>query len=300
MAHGLFVGLTTLDVIYHIQALPHPNQKIVAEDSDIAAGGPATNAAVAFHHLGQGQHQTTVLSSLGRHPLSDLIRADLATCGLAHHDLTPHHPVPPPTSSILVTQGTGDRAVVSLNAIRAQATPEDIPAEIWTALRQRTLDLILLDGHQMAVSQAIAPVAHQAQIPIVIDGGSWKPGFEQLLPWADYVICSAQFHPPGCATPEDCWRYLHALGIPQIVITQGGGPILWWQGDRLQTIPVPVIQPVDTLGAGDIFHGAVCHALLTQPMDAALRSGAHWAALACQSRGTRRWRSQARGTVLGH
>ena len=45
---GLFVGLVTLDVVYLTDHPPTRNQKIVASDYTVAAGGPATNAAVAF------------------------------------------------------------------------------------------------------------------------------------------------------------------------------------------------------------------------------------------------------------
>lgn len=51
MTTGLFVGLITLDVMYLTPHLPAPNQKIVAQDYAIAAGGPATNAAIAFQYL---------------------------------------------------------------------------------------------------------------------------------------------------------------------------------------------------------------------------------------------------------
>ena len=52
---GLFVGLTTLDLIYHADHPPQANQKVVAKDMMFAAGGPATNAAVAFAALGMNQ-----------------------------------------------------------------------------------------------------------------------------------------------------------------------------------------------------------------------------------------------------
>ena len=45
---GLFVGLVTLDLIYLAESPPKNNQKLVADDYLVAAGGPVTNAAVAF------------------------------------------------------------------------------------------------------------------------------------------------------------------------------------------------------------------------------------------------------------
>jgi len=84
--HCLFVGLTTLDFIYRATDPPQRNQKLVAADYLVAAGGPATNAAIAFAHLG---HAATVLSNLGCHPITHLIRADLQACHVMLHDLSP-------------------------------------------------------------------------------------------------------------------------------------------------------------------------------------------------------------------
>lgn len=290
MAQGLFVGLTTLDVIYHVAALPQPNQKMVAQDAAIAAGGPATNAAVAFQHLGQGQHCTRLLSSVGQHSLAQVIRADLHCQSLILYDLEADRTSSPPLSSILVTPSTGDRAVVSLNAVKSQVPPDRIPAELWDMIQQRQIEIVLMDGHQMQVSEAIARQCQQQRIPVVVDGGSWKPGFERLLPWASYVICSANFYPPHCQTSSEVIHYLHKLGVPSAAVTRGGDSILW--SDRPQSIsslPVPTVQPLDTLGAGDIFHGAFCHFILGQSFREAMESAAAIAALACQYMGTRQW-----------
>jgi sugar/nucleoside kinase (ribokinase family) len=55
------------------------------------------------------------------------------------------------------------------------------------------------------------------------------------------------------------------------------------------------IQPVDTLGAGDIFHGAFCHYLLERnDFLLSLERAGEVASLACTSLGTRAWIEQAR------
>ncbi len=115
LAHGLFVGLITLDLIYLADSAPKENQKIVATDYTMAAGGPATNAAVTFNYLG---NQATVLGVMGSHPMTQLIRGDLANYKVAIADLEPTTNLAPPVSSIIVTQATGQRAVVSSEGSR--------------------------------------------------------------------------------------------------------------------------------------------------------------------------------------
>jgi sugar/nucleoside kinase (ribokinase family) len=276
---GLFVGLTTWDLIYRAEAPPSNNQKIVASDFIAAAGGPATNAAIAFQHLGG---QAMLMSGLGKSAIAPLIYNELTNLGLRHFDLFPNSTILPPLSSIVVTESTGDRAVVCLNATKAQAGIADLPEGFLASMA--SVDIVLLDGHQIEVGCAIASVAKQLGIPVVLDGGSWKPGLEKLLPWIDYAICSANFHPPVGETID----YLKTI-VSAIAITHGNQPIDYFENHR-GTIAVPTIQPVDTLGAGDIFHGAFCSAIARQHgFVESLAIAAQVAAHACQFFGTREW-----------
>jgi len=274
--HGLFVGLVTLDLIYLAEAPPSSNQKIVAEETTIAAGGPATNAAIAFQHLG---NSATLLGAIGSHPICHLIKSDLQTCGVQMVDLDPHKIESPPVSSIVVSKSTGDRAVVSINAVRSQIA-ESPSAELLNGI-----DIVLIDGHQMQIGSAIAKQAHERNIPVAIDGGSWKPGFETVLPYVDYAICSANFKPP---TDQTVFDYLQDFGIAQIAITQGKNAI------ELPTlkIDVPQVPVLDTLGAGDIFHGAFCHYILEHSFIDALSKAANVSSHSCQFFGTREWMKQ--------
>ncbi|MEC4815231.1 MAG: sugar kinase [Scytonema sp. PMC 1069.18] len=279
--HGLFVGLVTLDLIYLAESPPQNNQKIVATDYTVAAGGPATNAAVTFNHLG---NQGTVLGVVGSHPMTQLMRGDLESHGVEIADLDPKTQNAPPVSSIIVTQATGERAVISINAVRTQATGEFLSAEIL-----QNVDIVLIDGHQMEVGRAIAQIAKAKNIPVAIDGGSWKPGFDQLMPFVDYAICSANFHPPNCNTEEEVFTYLRGMNIPHIAITHGENPIRYLTNTQTGILNVPKTQAVDTLGAGDIFHGAFCHYILQESFTTALEQASRIASFSCQFFGTRRW-----------
>jgi sugar/nucleoside kinase (ribokinase family) len=284
---GLFIGLITLDLTYLTAQLPSPNQKQVALDYTIAAGGPATNAAIAFSHF---QHTANLLGVVGCHPLSQFVHTELEQWQVHVFDLNPQQTTPLPTSSILVTQSTGERAVISLNAVRSQATIDQIPVNVL-----QDVAIVLIDGHQMDIGSAIAQQAKASNILVVVDGGSWKPGFESILQYADYAICSANFHPPqvSSSSASDIFDYLTSLGIKHSAITNGSAPIEYCQNvdqnDDRGEILVPQIQAVDTLGAGDIFHGAFCHYILHLDFVSALTAAAEVASLACTSFGTRQW-----------
>lgn len=281
MKTGLFLGLATLDLIYLAQQPPGENQKVVASDCTIAAGGPAANAAVTFGYLGNAAIWAGVL---GNHPIAQLIKTDLAEYNVRIIDLTPGRSASPPVSSIVVTQGTGGRSVISINATKSQVDSQAIDQDILTSV-----NIVLIDGHQLAASTEIAQIAQSKNIPIVLDGGSWKPGLEEILPFIEWAVCSDNFHPPNCYNSDEVFAYLSAAGIANIAITRGEQPILYLSNRSYGSIEVPQIQAADTLGAGDIFHGAFCHYILQNNFTDSLTAAAKIAADSCKLFGTRAW-----------
>lgn len=281
MKTGLFLGLATWDLVYLAQQPPGENQKVVASDCIIAAGGPAANAAVTFGYLG---NRAIWAGVLGTHAIAQLIRTDLAEYNVRIIDLAPGRSDPPPVSSIIVTQGTGGRSVISINATKSQVDPQAINQDILTSV-----NIVLVDGHQIPASQKIAQIAKSKNIPIVLDGGSWKPGLEEILPFLEWAVCSDNFHPPNCYNSEEVFAYLSAAGIPNIAITRGEKPILYLNNGKHGSIEIPQIQATDTLGAGDIFHGAFCHYIMENNFTDSLTAAAKIASDSCQKFGTRRW-----------
>ncbi|BBA80126.1 putative PfkB [cyanobacterium endosymbiont of Rhopalodia gibberula] len=283
--NGLFIGLTTLDLIYLTDHFPHNNEKIVAIDETISAGGPATNAAITFKYFA---NQATLLSVIGNHPISQLIHAELNDYSINIFDLNPYQQKPPSTSSIIVNKTTGERAVVSINATKSKVI---INNELFLKILQ-DVDVILVDGHQISTSIIIAKEAQRLKIPVVLDGGSWKPGLSKVLPYINYAICSENFYPPNCLNSLDVFYYLKGIKIPYIAITKGANPIQYWTKEESGTVEVSQIKTVDTLGAGDIFHGAFCHFILKHNFKNSIAKASQVASIACQYFGTRQWMSK--------
>ncbi|WP_248965182.1 PfkB family carbohydrate kinase [Sphaerisporangium perillae] len=303
---ALFAGLCTLDLVQSVERMPSANEKVTALRQSVAAGGPATNAAVAFSFLGGS---ATLLSAVGAHPLAAGIRADLAEYGVRLVDLTPEAADPPTMSTIMVTRGSGDRAVVSVNAAGRRLRPPPDLAELVAAHQ-----VVHLDGHHPDLALAAARLAREQGRLTVLDGGSWKPGTAELLPYVDVAVTSADFHPPGTRTPEDTLAHLRAAGVPWAAVSRGDAPVMWQGPGEARFRPVPAVDVVDTLGAGDVLHGALTFALsrllaggpaavspagrLTgDTFAAALDFAIPVASASCRSFGTRSWmRRQQRGT----
>ena len=281
MVRGLFVGLATVDLIYEVDEFPAPNTKVAARSQQIFAGGPATNACVTFAHLGGAAALVTVL---GRHVLAEAARAELRRYAIEVLDLNPQFDEAPALSSVTVDR-QGRRNVVSANAVRLP-----VPRVEPEAGCIRQAGIVLADGHHMQACLAWARAAHEQGKPVVLDGGSWKDGTDALLPYVHTAICSADFRPPACASEDEVIAWLRARGVRQVAITRGPEPVRYATEVEAGTIPIPHVDVVDTMGAGDVFHGAYCwHAAQGRGFVEALSEAARLASDSCRWRGPRQW-----------
>ena len=283
---GLFVGLCTLDVIQLVDHAPGANEKLTARDQVVAAGGPAANAAVTFSYLGGA---ATLLTAIGAHALGVGVAADLNALGVTVSDLAADSTQPPAVSSVLVTASTGERAVASTNATAHRlAPPDDLDALVAAC------DVVEFDGHHMELAVAAARCARALGRKTLLDGGSWKSGTQDLLPLIDVAVCSADFHPPGTNTPTDTLRFLREHGVAWSAVSGGAEPIVWAGPGGEGTVEVPSVKVADTVGAGDVLHGALAYylvgsSLTSEGFDEALSEAAVVASRACASFGTRAW-----------
>jgi sugar/nucleoside kinase (ribokinase family) len=250
---GWFVGLTTLDVVHRSPERPGPDQKVTATRQDVAAGGPAANAAVTAAALGM---RAVLVTALGVGPVATAARADLEAHGVQVCDVVLRDDYPLAVSAVLVDEANGERSVVSPDAALV-AAPAPTPALLVGLPRP---DVVLLDGHHPAVAHAV--VGHVAMLGprprVVLDAGRWRPVFAELLPVADVAALSAAFTVPG---HDDAAAGARALGASAVVVTHGPEPVEWFDGDSSGTVEVPRVQARDTLGAGDAFHGALAASL---------------------------------------
>jgi sugar/nucleoside kinase (ribokinase family) len=295
---ALFAGLCTFDLVLAVSQVPAPNEKVTAARQLTAAGGPATNASVTFAFLGG---HATLLTGIGRHPLAAGLRADLEHARVRVVDAAEDDDSPPPVSSILVTQESGDRCVVSRNAAGRALDP---PPGLGTLVDQA--QAVLVDGHHPVLAVAAARAARERRRLCILDGGSWKPATAELLRYVDIAICSADFRPPGGAD-VDALDYLLDHGVPWAAVTDGPRPVRWAsRAHGVQpAIPVPAALVADTLGAGDVFHGAFAYAIAgcvvpgVNELATALQFAASVAAHSCQAFGTRAWMASWPADIAG-
>ncbi len=287
MAQVVFVGLSTIDLVYRVEEFPAANTKVAAQSQSVFIGGPATNAAIACAYLGA---EATLVTAVGRHALASAIREELEKHTVRLVDLSQDFCDVPAISAVTVDKA-GNRNVVSANAVRIPVDSPQIDREVC-----RQAQVLMVDGHFMQVCQAWAAAARESGTPVVLDGGSWKSGTDALLKSVDTAICSADFKPPGCLSVDDVIWFLKNAGVKNIAISNGAGPIRILAGESSATVHVPHVDVVDTMGAGDILHGAYCHfASMGYGFVDALTRAAAVASGSCRYAGTREWMAHPLG-----
>lgn len=265
LVKGLFVGLCTKDILYYTDDFPMQNHKTKTEEFATYIGGPAANAAITYAALGG---DATLATCLGNSFESRLMMEKLNEYGIKVLNYSDYDALPN-MASIFVTDN-GKRTIVS--GQHTFLVNREFDLECY--------DFALFDCNQQEISLDI--LAKMKGKTVVLDAGSFKPNIEMFLQRADIVISSEDFRDEKGNNIffMDC-RALHKA------ITRGEKTILY-NGTELE---VEKVDAVDTLGAGDIFHGAFCYAYFAEGKvcDDALRFAAEIAGESVKYKGPREW-----------
>jgi sugar/nucleoside kinase (ribokinase family) len=278
----LFLGRSTLDVLYRLDRLPAEDTKVYAQYFQAAPGGPALNAALTHARLGC---ESRLISAVGGGPWAALVRAELDRQNIALLDFAAGTDYETPLTTVLIAAGHSSRTIVNppLSTVHLPHLPgsweKTVPAE-WGSLPP----VVLTDGFHLGETLPLLTACKAAGAALCLDGGSWKPGTAELAPLLTAAICSERFAVPGLdGTPEALFAWFADQGVPCIAVTRGSRPILAWEHGRRFEIEIAPVEAIDTLGAGDVLHGAFCHFFASKPdFESALRRASEIATLSCQ------------------
>jgi sugar/nucleoside kinase (ribokinase family) len=292
----LFLGRTTVDALYWLEAMPEENTKVYGRRFQAAPGGPALNAALTHALLGG---ETLLASAVGGGPWAGLVRAELERHRIRLLDLAAGTDYETPLCAVLVNGGNGSRTIANPPISELKMRRLGAWAEEAGALGGEMPPVVLTDGFFFEEIREMLASLRDAGAVICLDGGSWKPGTEELGCLLTAAICSERFRVPAedgsGSDPEAVFGWFAAKGLPYVAVTRGAEPILGWDRGRRFEIEVARVAAVDTLGAGDVLHGAFCYFFAQGgEFEAALRKAAEIATLSCQSLGTQGWVDEAR------
>jgi sugar/nucleoside kinase (ribokinase family) len=255
------VGLATRDTILAVPHHPAADELVMATDVAVAGGGPAATAAVALARLGV---ETAFVGTVGDDATGAFIREGLAAEGV---DVSEVAVVPggrSPESAIYV--GTGTRAIAAFRG--DMGSPR---------LSERALRLCR-EAEWVHVDQTGYGVVPR-DVRLSIDAGNPIDGLD--------VSGAALYGPTEAGLVRDFGGAEAALaaGAQLVVVTRGAqGCTAYTAGGKVEAEGVRVDGAVSTLGAGDVFHGALLAAFVHgRELADALAFANRAAALSCRA-----------------
>ena len=277
------VGLNATDTLILLPHFPAYAGKVRFEDDVLSPGGQVASAMVACARLGL---RVKYVGTVGDDERARVQMESLRRENINLDDVEVRRNCPNQSAYILVDGSTGERTVLWRRPEGLRMEPTQIRPEMITQAR-----LLHIDGHDTPVVERAAGLARQAGIPVTVDVDTIYAGFERVLPLVDYLVASAEF-PTNWTREADPFRALELIQnrfrMRVAAMTLGAHGALARVEGRYIYSPGYVVDCVDTTGAGDVFHGAFCYAVLeSMPMHEALDFSNAMAALNCTALGAR-------------
>jgi sulfofructose kinase len=244
------LGVNALDLIAVIDGFPAPDTKVPIAQFDMQGGGMTATAMVACARLGL---KSRYIGKIGTDLWSRLSLRLIAKEGVDVRGVIRAKQSPGHVSVVLADRGTGQRALLYRRPAAYDIRPTELDRTVITSGRLLHVDGVDAD----AAVQAIA-WAREAGMRITMDGERVVPGIENVWSRVDLLVCNPRFlaQVAGTSSAEQGLRFLAAHGPSRVAVTLAEHGVLALTKDTFIRVPGFPVAPVDTNGAGDVFHGA--------------------------------------------
>ncbi|HET6838666.1 MAG TPA: sugar kinase [Bradyrhizobium sp.] len=274
----LCIGMPVRDLTFRIDELPERGFKVNASHFDEISGGNALNAAIGIARLGG---RASLCGPMGdaSETSSRYIFDSLAHEGIETKHIVHMPGLVTPISNIMIDP-SGERTIVTFRD----------PA-LWK-VRLPDADTLLEDCNAILTENRCAKFctdlcaeARRRGIPVIVDVDRAMSLREGLLTASSHLVFSSEAlqSTAGITDDGEALKKIAKLTSSFLAGTRGAQGTLWLdEHQTLQQTPAFPVHTVDTLGAGDVFHGAFALAITeNQEIPDAVRFASAAAALKC-------------------
>jgi sugar/nucleoside kinase (ribokinase family) len=275
--HILCAGNAVQDMVMRVETFPAPGMKIRASDFVIVGGGCAANAAVAATRLGAVARYAGPLGGEDDETSDNIVRGleqQGIDCSGAMRIAGAVAPV-----SLILLDAHGEKTIATR---RGSGLTEAAPADPERLVEG--VDGVLVDNAFTAFVMPVCKAARRRNLPVVMDLDRATECNEPLLQCATHLISSAQALRYATKV-DDLKEGLAVFGRHVdcfLAVTDGPNGTYWLENGRVRHFDAFKVDTIDTLGAGDTFHGAFLFGILTgRDAVEAMRFAAAAAAIKC-------------------
>ncbi len=274
----LCIGIPVRDLTFRVQGLPARGSKVNASHFEEICGGNALNAAIGIVRLGG---RASICGPMGdaRETTSRYIFEKLAYEGIDTRHIIHMPGLVTPISNIMIDP-SGERTIVTFR-----------DPELWK-VRLPDADELLDDCSAILTESRCAEFctdlcaeARRRGIPVIVDADRAMSLREGLLTTSSHLVFSSEplQETADVADDGEALKKISRLTSSFLAGTRGAQGTIWLdEKGHLQQTPAFPVHTVDTLGAGDVFHGAFALAITEkQNIPSALRFASAAAALKC-------------------
>jgi sulfofructose kinase len=274
----LCIGMPVRDLTFRIQELPERGFKVNASHFEEICGGNALNAAIGIVRLGG---RASICGPMGhaRETSSRYIFDKLAHEGIDTKHIVRMPGLVTPISSIMIDP-SGERTIVTFR-----------DPELWKVHLPDADELlkdcsaILTENRCAEFCTDLCVEARRRGIPVVVDVDRTMSMREGLLTASSHLVFSSEAlqSTAGVDNDAEALKKIAKLTPSFLAGTRGALGTQWLdEQHNLRQTPAFPVHTVDTLGAGDVFHGAFALAITEkQDIPSALRFASAAAALKC-------------------
>jgi sugar/nucleoside kinase (ribokinase family) len=274
-------GLNSVDYVCVLPEYPRQDSKTEILQYERLAGGQTATALAFLARMGV---HTKYIGKVGS---DDAGRVSLQSFEGESIDISSvlvEQDARNPFSVILLDQKSGERTVLcrrdkELNFRESELKEDDVCSG----------RILHLDGYDtLALNTAVR--CQRKGIPVCADLDTAVPHCRSLLENVDFLIASSNFPSDftGIHDPEAAFKALRRCFGGFLAITLGARGAAAWVGNQCMHFAGISVKPVDTTGAGDIFHGAFVFGVLQNwPLDKIMGFANTAAGLSCLYLGAR-------------
>ena len=253
MGEVFCVGHAVQDFVFAVPSIPTEARKHRATDFHSVGGGPAATAAVTVAKLGG---RVRLAARVGDDRVADLIIAELEGYGVGCEHLRRFSGRRSSLSSVMVDR-RGERLIVNY-------LDDELPAAAdWLPPLPAGTAVVLADTRWPQGAACLLARARAAGMAAVLDADLPVPRDTGVVEAASHLTFSAAglADYAGHSDYEAALREVAATTGAWCCVTLGADGVFYVAGRDSALVPAFAVRPVDTLGAGDTWHGAFALAL---------------------------------------